>query len=489
MHLVTHTLILWKSKFGKICTVFSPKSVVLVGLTIFVSGSLLCTLAQSSKMFIIGRAICGLGVSAIDNSTIALITHLFPRHKRSSWLTWSGTAQSVGLACAPVLGGALIDRFSWSACFGINLPLCPLLIIFTIFFLEDPIANPNYALPLKKKLRMIDLPGTLIIVPSVTCLLIALQFGGIRFGWGNGLVIALFVLFAGLALGFAYLQYRLGDKASIPGRIIKRRSILAAFWFSACCNGLLAMTEYYISVYWQGVRNETALKSGLLTSGLIIGLFAGSMLSGFGIPKVGYFTRKLTPTSSLSNNFADESSQAFMLATSLMAPIASGLLTTISLDEGRAHVVAVLAFLGFAVGIGINGPIQATSRLLAANEVSIGAAIVFFGGGLGSPLFISASAALFQNRLTELPQRVPGLNITGSRARWSFRYTQPCWQRQASRALDGLQLCCCPDALHAVGVGAADSVGILANGMAIGQEEATVIRSVAHRSAVQRPRR
>lgn len=345
-------------------------------------------------MFIIGRAICGLGVSAIDNSTIALITHLFPVHKRSSWLAWSGTAQSIGLSCAPVLGGALIDRFSWRACFGINLPLCPLLILFTIFFLEDPIANPNYALPLEKKLRMVDLPGTLIVVPSVTCLLIALQFGGIRFGWGNGRIIALFVVFAGLALGFAYLQHRLGDKASIPARIIKKRSILAACWFSACCNGILAMTEYYISVYWQGVRNETALKSGLLTLGLIIGLFAGSMLSGFGIPKVGYFT-------------------PFMLATSLMAPIASGLLTTISLDDGRAGVVALLAFLGFAVGIGINGPIQAASTLLAANEVSIGAAIIFFGGGLGSPLFISASAALFQNRLTgELPQRVTGINTT-----------------------------------------------------------------------------
>lgn len=96
-----------------------------------------------------------------------------------------------------------------------------------------------------------------------------------------------------------------------------------------------------------------------------------------------------------------------------MTPIASGLLTTISLDEGRAGVVALLAFLGIAVGIGINGPIQAVSALLAANEVSIGAAIIFFGGGLGSPLFISASAALFQNRLTdELRQRGTGINAT-----------------------------------------------------------------------------
>jgi hypothetical protein len=104
---------------------------------------------------------------------------------------------------------------------------------------------------------------------------------------------------------------------------------------------------------------------------------------------------------------------AFMLATSLLTPVATGLLTTINLDETKASVVALLGFLGFAVGIGINGPIQAVSALLAANEVSIGAAVVFFGGGLGSPLFISASAALFQNRLIDdLPQRVTGINAT-----------------------------------------------------------------------------
>jgi len=112
---------------------------------------------------------------------------------------------------------------------------------------------------------MIDLPGTLIIVPCVTCLLIALQFGSIRFGWINGRTIALFVRFRLLAVS------SWGGKASIPARTIKKRSILAAFWFLACCNGIVAMTEYYISVYWQCVRNETTLKSGLLTLGLIIG--------------------------------------------------------------------------------------------------------------------------------------------------------------------------------------------------------------------------
>lgn len=279
--------------FGKACTVFSPKNIVLCGLTTFVSGSLVCTFAPSSKVFILGRAICGLGISGVGSATLTLITHIFPSHNRSFWLSVVGISQSIGLSCAPVVGGVLIDKFGWRACFGLNLPLCPLLIAFTAYFLEDPIQNPNYNLPFLEKLKRLDLLGTVLVVPSITCLLMALQWGGIKYGWQDVRIIVLFVLFTVLALGFAYLQYRLGEKATIPLHIVKRRSILAALWFSACCNGILATTEYYIAIYWQGVRNETATKSGLLGLSMIIGLCVGSILAGLGTSRIGYYTRKL----------------------------------------------------------------------------------------------------------------------------------------------------------------------------------------------------
>jgi MFS family permease len=243
-------------------------------------------------MFVVGRAVCGLGISAVNSATLTLITHLFPPHKRSIWLSLVGTSQSVGLSCAPVIGGALIDRFSWRACFGINLPLCPLLIVFTAFFLHDPIRNPNYELSMLEKLKRVDLLGTALVVPSVTCLLIGLQWGGIRYGWQDVRIIVLLVVFVCLGVGFAYLQYRLGEKATIPPRIVKKRSVLAGMWFSACCNGILATTEYYIAIYWQGVRNQTATQAGLLGLSMIIGLSVASVLAGFGISKVGYFTRE-----------------------------------------------------------------------------------------------------------------------------------------------------------------------------------------------------
>lgn len=96
-----------------------------------------------------------------------------------------------------------------------------------------------------------------------------------------------------------------------------------------------------------------------------------------------------------------------------MAPIASGILTTLDLDEGKVKVIAVLGFLGFAIGLGIISPIHAVSTILKPNEVSIGTAITGFGGGMGSALFISASATLFQSRLVkDISLYAPGTNAT-----------------------------------------------------------------------------
>jgi hypothetical protein len=102
-----------------------------------------------------------------------------------------------------------------------------------------------------------------------------------------------------------------------------------------------------------------------------------------------------------------------MLASSLLTPIPSGILTTLSLTESLAKPLACLAFLGAAVGLGINGPFSAAQTVLAPKDLPLGNAMLTFGGGLGSSLFVSGSAALFQRRLVEeLGVYAPGANVT-----------------------------------------------------------------------------
>ena len=259
---------------------------------IFEAGSLLCTLSTDSNMFILGRAVSGLGSGAASVGVNKILKHMFPMSKLGLVLSLVTTCQMIGLVSAPIIGGALIGAFSWRACFGINIPLGVLCIAFSWYDFHDPIANQRAPSTFKEKLKRINLVDTLVVVPSTTSLLMALQWGGTKYGWGNPRIIALLVLFAALFSVFGYLQYRQGENATIPPRILKNRSILAAMWFSSCCNGILAVTEYYMSIYLQGVKGYTAFKSGIVALPMLGGLTAAVLAAGFGISVVGYYSRK-----------------------------------------------------------------------------------------------------------------------------------------------------------------------------------------------------
>lgn len=100
------------------------------------------------------------------------------------------------------------------------------------------------------------------------------------------------ILFGVLFSSFGYVQYRQGEDATLPLRIMKQRSVLAGLWCNACYDGILAVTEYYLSIYFQGVRDYTPTKSGLLGVPMIGGLLIGIMLAATGTTRIGYYFRK-----------------------------------------------------------------------------------------------------------------------------------------------------------------------------------------------------
>jgi hypothetical protein len=102
-----------------------------------------------------------------------------------------------------------------------------------------------------------------------------------------------------------------------------------------------------------------------------------------------------------------------LFATNILAPIASGLLITLDLNGSVVKAVALLGFLGVAIGLSMQGPQIAVQTVLAPKDVSLGGAIVLFGAGMGSSLWICASATLFQNRLAdEIEKYSPATNGT-----------------------------------------------------------------------------
>lgn len=383
--------------FGKLYGLVRVKRLYLVALGIFELGSLLCTVAPTSWFFILGRAVAGVGGAGVQSGTVVVLSQCFPRHRRALWTALVSASQMIGIVSSPVIGGVLIDWISWRGCFGINLPLGAAAALLLLFGFRDLVVSPDAGLPWREKLRRFDILGTVFMAPSVTCLLLALQWGGIRYGWGDVRIVVLFVLSAVLLAVFAWRQHRLQEAATLPPRIIRMRSVLAGTWYSSCCNSILSVTEYYMTIYFQGVKGYTATRSGVLLLPLLVGIAVGGLCGGAGTTRLGYHNRRSTEATIVTRPCSHD--PAFMISTTVLAPVASGLLTTVGLDDQLVKVLCLLGFLGVAVGLGLNTPIVALQTTMKDADLPLGIASLAFGATMGSAVWIVVSAALFQNRL------------------------------------------------------------------------------------------
>lgn len=270
----------------------SLKKLYIISICIFEAGSLLCTAAVTSWMFILGRAVAGVGSVGLVTGSYMIVTQSFPSRTRPFWTAVVGSSQFVGIVSAPLLGGLLIDWVGWRGCFGINIPLGVIAFLTVTFGFHDMGIIPDTAHSWAHKLKRFDWVGTVCMMPSICCLLLALQWGGQLYSWKDARIIVLFFLFSLLLGIFAWRQHRLQDNATLPPRIFRMRSVLAATWFSSCINATLAITEYYISIYFQGIKGFSATHSGLLVVPMLVGIIAGNLCAGAGRAWTGYYNRK-----------------------------------------------------------------------------------------------------------------------------------------------------------------------------------------------------
>ena len=233
--------------FGKLYSVFSVKAVFMTTLLVFLVGSTVSGAAPSSTALVVGRAISGLGCAGIISGAFVISMQSVPLRRRPLWAGAAGMIEGFFAVVGPLLGGAITNSIGWRWCFYINLPIGAVTMLVIAIWFQNPKVNPDAGLPLREKVRRLDLLGTAVFVPSIVALLLALQWGGSKYGWHNARIISLLILFVFLLALFAYIQYRKQDLATLPPRIITQRSIMAGMLFAVCNNASLGVINYYVS--------------------------------------------------------------------------------------------------------------------------------------------------------------------------------------------------------------------------------------------------
>lgn len=378
---------------GKVYTFTNPKWVYLGSLVVFEIGSVVCGAAPNSTALIIGRAIAGLGNAGLFQGAVVIIVYIIPLPKRPQVMGFLGAVFGVASVCGPLLGGAFTDGPGWRWCFYINLPFGAIVFVLLVFFLHIPQEMlKREPTTFRQKITRMDPIGTLCFLPAIICLLLALQWGGVDYAWSNARIIALLVLAGILLIAFISVQWWMGDNATVPGRIFLNRSIIAGSWFQFFNGAAMQTLVYFLPLWFQAIKHASAVKSGIMLLPLVLGLVIMGILAGILTKKIGYYT-------------------PWMILSSILAPIGTGLLTTFNTQTGHSAWIGYEALLGMGFGLGNQQPSVAAQTVLARKDVPIGAALMMFTQTLSGAIFISVGNNLFLSHLKHNFSLIPGLDV------------------------------------------------------------------------------
>ncbi|KAL2884286.1 hypothetical protein SGCOL_000227 [Colletotrichum sp. CLE4] len=376
--------------FGKLYAEFRVTWVFLSALAFFELGTIVCAAAPNSVALIIGRAISGIGCAGLLSGTFIIIAQSFPVHKRPIYTGMIGGMAGVAEIIAPTLGGALTDNATWRWCFWINLPLGAITAVVVFLYVKPPAdAEPKQPKSIGALLNSMDPIGTVLLMPFMVCLLLALQWGGTTFAWSNWRIILCLCLFGVLFLAWLGIQYFRGDDATLPLRLIRQRSVASGMVFMLGVNGAVFVIVYYVSIRFQVVKDTTAEQSGInfLTSSTAVSV--SSILSGVLTSKLGYWVPQ-------------------MIFSTIVTSISSGFIFRYKVETTTAYWAGTLFMFGFGAGMGMQMPLAAIQTVLKGADVSLGTSSLILAQTLAGSIFLSVAQSLFQSRLLiELAAQAP----------------------------------------------------------------------------------
>ena len=239
--------------YGKLADMIGRKPVFLFGTAIFMIGSALCGMSYSMVHLIIARAIQGIGAGAMMPIAFTIIADLYSAEKRGKILGLTSTAWGVASVVGPLVGGIVVDLFSWHWIFFINVPIgFGLIWLIGRYLIEEKRPKTN---------KKMDMLGSLMSMMMLMFFLIGIPYLGDE---GLSLRVGTFFLISlsGLVV-FIRVEKRAEDPL-ISLELFRNRTFVVVNLVAALVSGFLMGVEVYIPMWMQGVLGMSAAIGGLI---------------------------------------------------------------------------------------------------------------------------------------------------------------------------------------------------------------------------------
>ncbi len=363
--------------WGKLSDLYGRKPILLIGISIFLIGSVLCGLSSNAEFLIIARAIQGLGSASLFTSALAIIADIIPAQDRGKYSGLFGAVFGLSSVVGPLVGGFLTDNFSWHWIFYVNIPVGGLALAFII----SRMPNLNLAV-LKPK---IDYLGALTLIIAVIPLLLALSLGKtsvspgqLGFLWGSTEILGLFALSIVGLIAFIFTERAASDPLldlslfKIPTFAIGN---LAAFVIGMGFLGAFV----FLPLFMQRVVGVSATSSGFAGIPLVFGLVIGNVLSGQLVSRFGRYKP--------------------LMLIGLIVMVLGFVLTGFTLTSHSTfwEVVAKMVVMGLGLGPSIPLFTLAIQNAVQPQKIGVATASATFFRQMGSTIGVAILGSVFAN--------------------------------------------------------------------------------------------
>lgn len=366
--------------YGKLSDTYGRRRIVVIGVLIFLVGSVACGLSKTTGQLIFFRAVQGVGSASIFTSAFAVVADLFSPRERGRYSGIFGAVFGLSSLVGPLLGGFITDTVGWHWVFFINLPLGALAL--TFIALRMPALKP------RERKGPVDVVGALLLAAGVVPLLVALSLGrpAVRpgetgFEWLSGPELALFAVAVAGVAAFVWWERRVASPLIDFGLFTSPM----VSWGSATVfvlGGAFLTPMVFLPLFMVNVVGVTATASGLTISPLVMGVVAGNVLSGQLVARLGRY-------------------KGLMLASlSLLAAGFTVMALTLTPSSTQGEVTAKMVLLGIGLGPTIPLYTIAIQNAVPPQQLGVATAMVTFFRQMGSTVGLALVGSLFGSTLS-----------------------------------------------------------------------------------------
>ena len=282
---------------------YGRKRLFVIGLAIFTAMSAACALSPNESVLIAARAAQGVGAALVAPLSLSILVDAYPPERRTAAIGIWAAAAGLGFGAGPVVGGILVELFSWSAVFWVNVPIGIIGLVLVITGVRES-RNPHA--------RRLDLGGAVLVAAGLCVLTFAIVESE-HFGWTSPTMIALLAAAGVLLVSFLVVESRVREPM-VPLGLFRDSRFTVSCGVYAIMYLALASTFFFVTLFFQNVEGWSALEVGLswlimntpfLIASTLAGRLAvwigtatcwfGVLLGGLGVLALAF----LTPGSSL----------------------------------------------------------------------------------------------------------------------------------------------------------------------------------------------